>query len=74
MTLQTGNSGAGVVEKVTKARASFRSGRTRSISWRRSQLEALKRLVKKEGLQSSRRSGRISASPGSKATSPRLAS
>jgi aldehyde dehydrogenase (NAD+) len=49
MTLQIGNSGAGVVEKVAKARASFRSGRTRSISWRRSQLEALKRLLKKEG-------------------------
>jgi aldehyde dehydrogenase (NAD+) len=46
MTLQPSNAGAGVVEKVAKARASFRSGRTRPISWRRSQLEALKRLLK----------------------------
>jgi aldehyde dehydrogenase (NAD+) len=49
MTMQTRNTGAGVVEKVAKARASFRSGRTRPISWRRSQLEALKRLLNKAG-------------------------
>ena len=33
---------------MARARASFRSGRTRPVSWRRSQLEALKRLLKTE--------------------------
>ena len=36
--------GAGIVEKVAEARASFRGGRTRPGSWRRAQLEALKAL------------------------------
>ena len=36
------------MEKVAKARASFRGGRTRPGSWRRAQLEALKALLKKE--------------------------
>ena len=40
--------GAGIVEKVAEARASFRGGRTRPGSWRRAQLEALKALLKKE--------------------------
>ena len=39
---------AGITEKVAKARASFRGGRTRPGSWRRAQLEALKALLKKE--------------------------
>ena len=48
MTLETRNTGAEIVERVAKARASFRSGRTRPVSWRRSQLQALKRLLKEE--------------------------
>ena len=48
MTLEPRNTGAGVVERVARAWASFRSGRTRPVSWRRSQLEALKRLLTKE--------------------------
>jgi aldehyde dehydrogenase (NAD+) len=39
---------AGIAEKVAKARASSRGGRTRPGSWRRAQLEALKALLKKE--------------------------
>ena len=46
--MATTNSGAGIGEKVAKARASFRAGRTRPASWRRAQLEALKALLKKE--------------------------
>ena len=34
--------------QVAKVRASFRSGRTRPVAWRRSQLEALKRLLEEE--------------------------
>jgi aldehyde dehydrogenase (NAD+) len=48
MTLETRNPGAEIVERVAKARASFRDGRTRDVSWRRAQLEALKRLLKEE--------------------------
>jgi hypothetical protein len=48
MTLETRNTGAEIVESVAKARASFRGGRTRDVSWRRAQLEALKRLLKNE--------------------------
>jgi aldehyde dehydrogenase (NAD+) len=46
--LATTSSETGIVEKVAKARASFRGGRTRPGSWRRAQLEALKALLKKE--------------------------
>lgn len=38
--------GDAIAETVAKARACFRSGHTRPASWRRSQLEALKRLLK----------------------------
>src|SRR4051812_28169654 len=48
MALQLMNTGSSVVEAVAEARASFRSGRTRPVSWRRAQLEALKRLLKEE--------------------------
>ncbi len=48
MATATTSSGAGIVEKVAEARASFRLGRTRPGSWRRAQLEALKALLKKE--------------------------
>ena len=74
MATTTTMNGAGIVEKVAEARASFRGGRTRPGSWRRAQLEALKALLKKEESRSSRRSGPISASPGSRRTSPRSAS
>lgn len=46
--LETRNTGAEIVERVAKARASFRGGRTHDVSWRRTQLEALKRLLKEE--------------------------
>src|SRR5260370_31972207 len=42
------NAGSWVVEAVARARASVRRGRTRPVSWRRAQLEALKVLLKKE--------------------------
>src|SRR3954471_18298569 len=48
MGLEPRNTGAVIAERVAEARASFRSGRTRPVSWRRSQLEALKQLLKKE--------------------------
>ena len=48
MTVEPRNTGSGIAKRVAKARASFRSGRTRPVSWRRSQLEALKRLLKEE--------------------------
>src|SRR3954454_10462378 len=41
-------SGAGIAGEGAEARASFRGGRTRPVSWRRAQLEALKRLLKEE--------------------------
>ena len=46
--MATTNSGAGIVEKVAKARASFRGGRTRARLLAPAQLEALKALLKKE--------------------------
>ena len=46
-TTMTSN-GTGIAEKVAKARACFRGGRTRPASWRRAQLEALKSLLQKE--------------------------
>jgi aldehyde dehydrogenase (NAD+) len=47
-TMTVTSNDAGIVEKVAKARASFRGGRTRPASWRRAQLEALKSLLLKE--------------------------
>ena len=44
MTVEPRNTGAGIATRVAGARASFRGGRTRDVSWRRAQLEALKRL------------------------------